>query len=307
MGSSISLPELKKPNSCRRKKASTQTSSCGQKISKYHISAPKSVDFRFSTFDHSRTIIIPSPRILLPSPDSPTESTTSSEGSSEPLLTSLKSTTHLPLPSISCSEKTIIPSSTKPSSLPRAAPAISWSSPIAYPPPASTTTKTSSPYHQQHPLTSTTTARSSRTLLASPTTTTTSTARSPATRFSRTLIPSPTLSTIPESEPRTSTSLTTSPTAATLTVPATALTTQNHKPYCNSDAQTHPPYLSCEEARRETRRRIDESIRRRERIRRESIKREGIREKNAESRVGADWNVFRQHRIRLEDEGGWWF
>lgn len=37
------------------------------------------------------------------------------------------------------------------------------------------------------------------------------------------------------------------------------------------------------------------------------MKREGIREKNAESRVGPDWNVFRQHRIRLEDEGGWWF
>ncbi|KAI4103080.1 MAG: hypothetical protein L6R37_004034 [Teloschistes peruensis] len=326
MGSSISLPELKKPSFCRRKKASTQTSTGGQKISKHQISAPKSVDFRFSTFDHSRTIIIPSPRILLTSPDSPTESTTSSEGSSEPLLTSLKSTTHFPLPSISYSEKTIIPVSTKPSSLRRAAPAISWSSPIASPPPArtrrrTTTTKISSPYHHQHPLTSTTTARSSRTLLASPTTTTTPTARSPATRYSRTLIPSPALSTIPESEPRTSTSLTISPTISPTTSPtalatssltsptppATALTTQNHKPYCNSHAQTHPPYLSCEEARRETRRRIDESILRRESIRRESMKREGIREKNAESRVGPDWNVFRQHRIRLEDEGGWWF
>ncbi|KAL9578881.1 MAG: hypothetical protein Q9212_005440, partial [Teloschistes hypoglaucus] len=176
MGSSFSLPELKKPSFChRKKKASTQTSTSSQKnkITKYQISAPKSVDFRFSTFDHTRTIIIPSPRILLPSPNSPNESTTestiSSASSSEPLITALKSksSTHLPMTSISYSEKTIIPSSTnKPSSLRRPAPAISWSSPIASP------TRTSFTSNGQHPSTTTTTARSSRTLVASPTTST---------------------------------------------------------------------------------------------------------------------------------------
>ncbi|KAI4200836.1 MAG: hypothetical protein LQ350_003638 [Teloschistes chrysophthalmus] len=330
MGSSFSLPELKKPSFCRRKKkSSTQTSTFTQKnkITKYQISAPKNVDFRFSTFDHTRTIIIPSPRILLPSPDSPTESATestiSSASSSEPLITSLKSksSTHLPLTSISYSEKTPIPSSTEPSSLRRPAPAISWSNPIASP-----TKTTFSSDHQQHPSTTTTTARSSRALAASPTTTTTTTKSPTTTRSSRTLLPSPThstLSTIPESEPNTSLpsplTTTTSPavltnpfltTPTTPTAPTTALTT-THKPYCYAHAQDHPPYLSCLEARQETRRRVEESILRRESIREKNAERSGEWDaENVESSGrGGEWDVavFRQHRIRWEDEGGWWF